>query len=85
MASGLAKGGAKPFVGLASTFLQRAYDRFSQDIALNRQPAVFMVFYGSMFGMTDERPTSDFFDLGLLSNIPGLTVLAPPAARSIWP
>ena len=76
MASGLAKGGAKPFVGLASTFLQRAYDQFSQDIALNRQPAVFMVFYGSMFGMTDETHLG-FFDLGLLSNIPGLTVLAP--------
>ncbi len=76
MASGLAKGGAKPIVGLASTFLQRAYDQFSQDIALNGQPAVFVVFYGSMFGMTDETHLG-FFDLGLLSNIPRLQVLAP--------
>lgn len=37
MASGLAKGGARPVVALASTFLQRAYDQFSQDIALNHQ------------------------------------------------
>ncbi len=76
MASGLAKGGARPVVGLASTFLQRAYDQFSQDIALNRQPATFVVFYGSMFGMNDETHLG-FFDLGLLSNIPDLQVLAP--------
>lgn len=76
MASGLAKGGAKPVVGLASTFLQRAYDQFSQDVALNRQPATFVVFAGSMFGMTDETHLG-FFDLGLLSNIPGLQVLTP--------
>lgn len=76
MASGLAKGGAKPIVGLASTFLQRAYDQFSQDISLNNQPAVFVVFYGSIFGMTDETHLG-FFDLGLLSNIPRLQVLTP--------
>lgn len=76
MASGLAKGGARPVVGFASTFLQRAYDQFSQDIALNRQPATFAVFYGSMFGLNDETHLG-FFDLGLLSNIPDLQVLVP--------
>ncbi len=76
MASGLAKGGARPVVGLVSTFLQRAYDQFSQDIALNHQPATFVIFYGSMFGMNDETHLG-FFDLGLLSNIPDLLVLTP--------
>ncbi|MDE6267183.1 MAG: 1-deoxy-D-xylulose-5-phosphate synthase [Muribaculaceae bacterium] len=76
MASGLAKGGATPVVGLASTFLQRAFDQFSQDIALNHQPATFLVFYGSMFGMNDETHLG-FFDLSLLSNIPDLLVLTP--------
>lgn len=76
MASGLAKGGASPVVGVVSTFLQRAYDQFSQDIALNRQAATFVVFYGSIFGMNDETHLG-FFDLGLLSNIPGLLVLTP--------
>lgn len=76
MASGLAKGGARPVVALASTFLQRAYDQFSQDIALNHQPATFVVFYGSMFGLNDETHLG-FFDLGLLSNIPDLLVLTP--------
>lgn len=76
VASGLAKGGMRPVVGFVSSFLQRAYDQFSQDIALNRQPATFVVFYGSMFGMNDETHLG-FFDIALLSNIPNLIYLAP--------
>ncbi len=76
VASGLAKGGMRPVVGFVSSFLQRAYDQFSQDIALNKQPVTFVVFYGSMFGMNDETHLG-FFDIALLSNIPGLLYLAP--------
>ncbi len=76
VASGLAKGGMRPVVGLVSSFLQRAYDQFSQDIALNKQAATFVVFYGSMFGMNDETHLG-FFDIALLSNIPDLLYLAP--------
>lgn len=76
VASGLAKGGMRPVVGFVSSFLQRAYDQFSQDIALNKQPVTFVVFYGSMFGMNDETHLG-FFDISLLSNIPNLIYLAP--------
>lgn len=76
IASGLAKGGLRPVVGFVSSFLQRAYDQFSQDIALNEQAATFVVFYGSMFGMNDETHLG-FFDIALLSNIPDLLYLAP--------
>lgn len=76
IASGLAKGGMRPVVGFVSSFLQRAYDQFSQDIALNKQPVTFVVFYGSMFGMNDETHLG-FFDIALLSNIPDLLYLAP--------
>lgn len=76
VASGLAKAGVRPVMGVVSSFLQRAYDQFSQDIALNRQPATFVVFYGSMFGMNDETHLG-FFDIALLSNIPNLLFLAP--------
>ncbi len=76
LASGLAKGGMRPVAGFVSSFLQRAYDQFSQDIALNHQPATFVTFYGSMFGMNDETHLG-FFDISLLSNIPGLLFLAP--------
>ncbi|MDE6653455.1 MAG: 1-deoxy-D-xylulose-5-phosphate synthase [Muribaculaceae bacterium] len=80
VASGLAKGGMRPVVGFVSTFLQRAYDQFAQDIALNHQPATFVVFYGSLFGMNDETHIG-FFDMSLLSNIPGLVVLTPTSAE----
>ncbi|MDE6649133.1 MAG: 1-deoxy-D-xylulose-5-phosphate synthase [Muribaculaceae bacterium] len=76
VASGLAKGGMRPVAGFVSSFLQRAFDQFSQDIALNRQAATFVVFYGSMFGMNDETHLG-FFDIALLSNIPNLLYLSP--------
>ncbi|MDE7160284.1 MAG: 1-deoxy-D-xylulose-5-phosphate synthase [Muribaculaceae bacterium] len=76
VASGLAKGGMRPVAGFVSSFLQRAYDQFSQDIALNKQPATFVTFYGTMFGMNDETHLG-FFDIALLSNIPDLLFLAP--------
>ncbi len=76
VASGLAKGGMRHVVGLVSSFLQRAYNQFSQDVALNKQPVTFVVFYGTMFGMNDETHLG-FFDIALLSNIPNLLYLAP--------
>ena len=60
LAAGLAKGGMRPVAGFVSSFIQRAYDQISQDLALNKQAA-----------------TLGFFDIALLSNIPGLTFLAP--------
>lgn len=80
VASGLATAGFRPVAGFASTFLQRAYDQFSQDIALNRRAATFVVFYGSMFGMNDETHLG-FFDISLLGNIPGLLYLAPTCSE----
>ncbi len=76
LASGLAKGGAKPFFGVVSSFIQRAYDQLSQDVAINNTPIVVGVFYGSMFGMNDVTHLG-WFDIALISNIPGWVYLAP--------
>lgn len=76
MAGALCKGGVKGVMGVVSTFLQRAYDQFSHDVALNRLPAVYTVFYGGLFGMNDETHLG-FFDVPLLSNIPNFLYLAP--------
>lgn len=76
MAAGLAKGGARPVMGVVSTFLQRAYDQLSQDVAINNQPAVFNIFYGGADGMTDETHLG-FFDIALVTNIPRINYLAP--------
>jgi len=76
MTGALCKGGAKGVMGVVSTFLQRAYDQFSHDVSLNRLPAVYVVFHGGLFGMNDETHLG-FFDIALLSNIPGFLYLAP--------
>lgn len=76
LASGMAKGGAKPMFGVVSSFIQRAYDQLSQDVAINSSPAVFNIFYGGICGMTDVTHLG-WFDIALISNIPGFVYLAP--------
>lgn len=76
LASGIAKGGGKPMFGVVSSFVQRAYDQISQDLSINGSPAVITIFYGTICGMTDVTHLG-WFDIALLSNIPGIVYLAP--------
>lgn len=76
MASGLAREGYRPVVGEPATFLQRAYDQFSQDVSINGNPATFVTFYGGVWGMNDETHLG-FFDVPMISNIPGILFLEP--------
>lgn len=80
MAAGLAKGGAKPVMGVVASFIQRAYDQMSHDVAINNLPVTFVEFYTGMFGMNDVTHLG-FFDIALLSNIPNITMLAPTSAE----
>lgn len=43
MSAALAKYGAKPVYPVYATFLQRAYDELSHDVALNNDPATLLV------------------------------------------
>lgn len=73
--SGIAKNGGKPVFGLSSSFLQRAYDQLSQDLALNRSPAVILVFFA---GISQGSQTHmGVFDIPLAMSIPNLIYLAP--------
>lgn len=76
LASGMAKGGVRPVFGVVSSFLQRAYDQLSQDVAINGNPVVLNIFYGSIGGMTDVTHLG-WFDIPLVANIPGWVYLAP--------
>lgn len=76
LASGIAAAGGKPVFGVYSTFIQRAYDQLSQDLCINRNPAVLLVFWGSLSAMNDVTHLC-FFDIPLLCNIPNLVYLAP--------
>ncbi|MCM1521923.1 MAG: 1-deoxy-D-xylulose-5-phosphate synthase [Muribaculaceae bacterium] len=80
MATGLAKGGARPVMGVVATFLQRAYDQLSHDVAINNLPVVFVEFYGSVFGMNDMTHLG-FFDIAMVSNIPNILMLAPASRQ----
>ena len=74
-ASGLAKNGARPVLGVMSSFVQRAYDQISQDLALNNSPATVLVFWGAISGADATHLTC--FDIPLISNIPNVVYLAP--------
>ena len=76
MASGLAKAGARPIFGTYSTFFQRVYDQMSQDVAINRSPAVFLATGTSLYRSTDVTHLG-FYDISIFSNIPNLVYLAP--------
>ncbi len=76
MASGIAKRGGKPVWGVYSTFIQRTYDQLSQDLSINDNPALMLVFWGGIESMNDVTHTC-FYDITLLANIPNLIYLAP--------
>ena len=76
MASGLARGGARPIFGTYSTFFQRVYDQMAQDVAVNTSPAVFLSVGASLYYMNDVTHLG-FFDIPLFANIPNLVFLAP--------
>ena len=76
MASGLARGGARPVFGTYSTFYQRTYDQMAQDVCINRSPAVFLVTGASLYRSTDVTHLG-FYDISIFSHIPNLVFLAP--------
>ena len=76
MASGLARGGARPIFGTYSTFFQRVYDQMAQDVAVNNSPAIFLSVGASIYYMNDVTHLG-FFDIPIFANIPNLVFLAP--------
>lgn len=73
-AAGLAKGGAKPVVFQNSTFMQRAYDQLSHDVALNDLPVIIMVNGGINGG---SKTHLGIFDISYLNTIPNINYLHP--------
>ncbi|MCD8024094.1 MAG: 1-deoxy-D-xylulose-5-phosphate synthase [Candidatus Gastranaerophilales bacterium] len=74
-AASLAKGGAKPVLFILSSFVQRAYDQLSQDLALNKAPAVLLINWCGISGQ--DATHLGVFDIPLISNIPNIVYLAP--------
>ena len=81
VAAGLAKGGCRPVFGVMATFIQRAYDQLSHDVAINNLPAVFVDFAGGAMGGLTDMTHLGFFDIAMISNIPNIMFLAPASAE----
>ena len=75
-ASGLAKGGLKPYVCIYSTFLQRAYDQIVHDVCLQDLPVRFLIDRAGIVG-EDGKTHQGMFDVGYLRTCPNMTIISP--------
>ncbi|MDH4306244.1 MAG: 1-deoxy-D-xylulose-5-phosphate synthase, partial [Acidimicrobiia bacterium] len=82
LAAGLAMAGKRPVVAIYSSFLQRAMDQITMDIALHALPVTFLVDRAGVTG-PDGPSHHGVFDLTFLRMIPGLVVGAPADAADL--
>ena len=82
MAAGMAAAGLRPYVGIYSTFLQRAYDQMICDVALEGLPVTVLIDRGGLVG-PDGATHQGVFDLSFLRQIPGLVVASPRDVRQL--
>jgi 1-deoxy-D-xylulose-5-phosphate synthase len=75
-AAGLAMQGLRPMVCVYSTFLQRAFDQVTCDVALHGLPVTFILDRAGVTG-DDGASHHGMLDLAYLRLIPGMTVAAP--------
>jgi len=79
-AAGLAIGGQKPVVAIYSSFLQRGYDQYIHDIAIQNLPVMFAVDRAGIVG-ADGATHQGVFDLSFLRCIPNTVIMAPSNER----
>jgi 1-deoxy-D-xylulose-5-phosphate synthase len=75
-AAGLAMNGLRPVVCIYSTFLQRAFDQVTTDVALHDLPVLFVLDRAGVTG-PDGASHHGMLDLSYLRTIPRMTVAAP--------
>jgi 1-deoxy-D-xylulose-5-phosphate synthase len=75
-AAGLATQGMVPFCNIYSTFMQRAYDQVSHDVAIQSLPVIFCLDRGGLVG--EDGPTHHgVFDIAYMRTVPNMIVCAP--------
>ena len=70
------KYGGKAVFNVYSTFLQRTYDQVMQDLCVNGNSAVILVYRASVYGMNDITHLG-YFDIPMLNSVPRFVYLAP--------
>jgi 1-deoxy-D-xylulose-5-phosphate synthase len=79
-AAGLAIGGKKPVVAIYSSFLQRGYDQFIHDVAIQNLPVLFAIDRAGIVG-ADGPTHQGSFDLSFMRCIPNIVIMAPSDER----
>ncbi|HKL94080.1 MAG TPA: 1-deoxy-D-xylulose-5-phosphate synthase, partial [Clostridia bacterium] len=82
MASGLAKGGMKPYVAIYSSFLQRGFDQILNDVCLSKKPVTFAIDH-SGFVDGDGETHQGFYDISYLNLMPNMTIVAPKCTEEL--
>ena len=81
-AAGIACEGFRPVVAIYSTFLQRGYDQFIHDVAIQNLPVMFALDRGGVVG-GDGATHNGAFDYAYLRTVPNMTVMAPSDAEEL--
>ena len=76
LASSLALSGMHPIISVYSTFMQRAYDEISHDVARHKVSATFLVDRAGLVG-ADGETHQGIYDEAYLSSIPGTVITMP--------
>ena len=83
LAGGMAIKGLKPVVAIYSTFLQRGYDQFIHDIALQNLNVIFAIDRAGLVG-ADGATHAGVFDLSFLRCIPNVVIMAPSSSMEMY-
>ncbi len=83
LAAGMARDGLKPVVAIYSTFLQRAYDQFVHDVAVQDLDVTFAVDRAGIVGADGATHTGNF-DVAFCRCIPGTIMMAPANADDMF-
>jgi len=75
-AAGLACEGLKPVLAIYSTFLQRGYDQFIHDVALQNLPVVFALDRAGIVG-ADGPTHAGLYDIAYVRCVPNCSMLTP--------
>ena len=83
LAGGIATKGLKPVVAIYSTFLQRGYDQFIHDIALQNLNVTFAIDRAGLVG-ADGATHAGIYDLSFLRCIPNIIIIAPSSSLEMY-
>lgn len=82
VAAGMARDGLKPVVAIYSTFLQRAYDQFIHDVAIQDLDITFAIDRAGIVGADGATHTGSF-DISYARCIPGVILMAPANSKDM--